>query len=1018
LRRLIIMDRKKTDSNRIDLAAIRERVESDAGKRFWRGLEELAETPEYTSYLHHEFPHDPGKEAAQGFSRRDALKLMAASAAMAGLTACTKLPPEKIYPYATQPPEQIVPGKPLFYATAMPMGGVATGILVESHMGRPTKVEGNPQHPASLGASDVFAQASVLSLYDPDRSQAVYTRGRLSSWSAFLTAMEGVIAEAESKKGAGLRILTETVTSPTLDSQLRALRARFPQIRWHQYESGNRDSAIQGSLLAFGEAFNTIYHVDKAEVIVSLDADFLSSGPGHIRYARDFARRRRMPDENSSQNRLYVVECAPSPTGTMADHRLPLAPNQIELFARALASDLGVEGTPKIEMPLAGVPDGWIAAVARDLQKHLGSSLILAGDQQSPIVHALAHAMNHLLGNVGNTVTHTEPIEFAASHQALSLMDLSKDMAAGKVQTLLILGGNPVYDAAANLDFGSNLLKVPLRIHLGSHYNETSNLCHWHIPETHYLESWSDARAYDGTVTIMQPLIAPLYNGRSAHEMISVLLSQPGLSSHEIVKEYWRSQYQGSNFEDFWQISLHDGLVGGTALPPKTLKFRTHNLAISRALPTSRGGLEISFRPDPTIWDGRFANNGWLQELPKPMTKLTWDNAALLSVATAEKLHLQSGDVVKLQLLNREVTAPILVVPGHADGAVTLHLGYGRDRAGRVGSGIGANANLLRTALNQWSDTGLKIQKTGLKYPLAHTQHHSIISGENQKPREEESVQAFHRDIIRTATVEEYRKNPEFAKDHDEHAELSLYPAHRYDGNAWGMSIDLNRCTGCNACVVACKSENNAPVVGKQEVLAGREMDWIRIDTYYRGDLDNPETYNQAVMCVQCENAPCEGVCPVGATVHSPEGLNEMIYNRCVGTRYCSNNCPYKVRRFNFRLYSDWTTPSLFGLRNPNVTVRSRGVMEKCTYCVQRINSVKLNAEMEERPIRDGEIQTACQQACPAGAIVFGNINDPESAVSKLKKQNRTYGLLTELNTRPRTSYLARLRNPNPEIKG
>jgi molybdopterin-containing oxidoreductase family iron-sulfur binding subunit len=592
-------------------------------------------------------------------------------------------------------------------------------------------------------------------------------------------------------------------------------------------------------------------------------------------------------------------------------------------------------------------------------------------------------------------------------------------MNSGKVSTLVILSGNPVYDAPADLEFGANLLKIDSRLHLGLHYNETANLCHWHIPETHYLEAWSDARAYDGTVSIQQPLIAPLYNGRSAHELLAVLLGQAGRTSHDIVKEHWRSQYKGADFDVFWQTTLHDGLVAGTAFPTKPVALKDLTTVPGQKSAASNEQLEIIFRPDPTVWDGRFANNGWLQELPKPLTKLTWDNAALVSVSTAQKLGLQTEDLIKLHYRGREVTAPVCIMPGHADDAVTLHLGYGRERAGRVGSGIGVNANSLRVSDSPWFGTGLEIKKTGETYRLARTQHHNIVEGANQKMREEESDQAFHREILRVATVAEYHADPDSAHGHKHHGseELSLYPAHRYEGHAWGMSIDLNNCIGCNACVVACKSENNTPVVGKQEVIAGREMDWIRIDTYFRGDLDAPEAYNQAVMCVHCENAPCEVVCPVGATVHSPEGLNEMIYNRCVGTRYCSNNCPYKVRRFNFRLYSDWTTPSLFGLRNPNVTVRSRGVMEKCTYCIQRISAAKIQAEKEDREVRDGEIQTACQQACPGQAIVFGDLNDPESRVSRLKKQNRAYGLLAELNTRPRTSYLARLRNPNPKIK-
>jgi molybdopterin-containing oxidoreductase family iron-sulfur binding subunit len=1012
------MAERNRTAQQFDLASIRARAEGEAGKYFWRSLEELAETEEYVAHLHHEFPNDPAKEA-NTLSRRDALKLMAASAAMAGLTACTKLPPEKIVPYAQQPPEEFIPGKPLFYATAMPLGGIATGLLVESHMGRPTKVEGNPSHPGSLGATDIFAQASVLSLYDPDRSQAVFTRGRISSWSSFLTAMEPVRAALTAGKGSGLRILTETVTSPTLANQLRGLLAQYPEVRWHQYESAHRDAAREGSHLAFGEYVNTVYRLDRADVILALDSDFLCSGPGNVRYAHDFAGRRRMPNEKSEMNRLYAVESIPTGTGTMADHRLPLRASEVEDFARALAATLGVKVAGS-RLP-THVPQEWLSALARDLQNHRGKSLVIAGDQQTATVSALAHAMNQALGNVGSTVIHTEALEAEPLNQTASLRILVEDIKAGKVSTLFILSGNPAYDAPADLDFASQLLKVGLRIHLGLYNNETAQLCHWHIPETHYLEAWGDARAYDGTVSIIQPLIAPLYNGRSAHEVVAVLAGQEGRTSYEIVKDYWRGKHSGPDFEVFWQTSLHDGVIADTALPPKKVTMKTDFPAptLNEARTSPAGGLGITFRPDPTIWDGRFANNGWLQELPKPLTKLTWDNAALVSVATAERLGLRSEDVVKLRYRGREVTAPVFILPGHADDAVTLHLGYGRSRAGRVGTEIGVSANALRVSDHPWFDAGLEIKKTGERYRLARTQHHSIISGHNQKPQEEESFQAFRRELVRVGTVEEYRKHPEFAADPEEYTSkaLSLYPGHKYEGYAWGMSIDLNSCTGCNACVVACKSENNSPVVGKDEVAAGREMDWIRIDTYFRGNLDNPEAYNQAVMCVHCENAPCEGVCPVGATVHSPEGLNEMIYNRCVGTRYCSNNCPYKVRRFNFRLYSDWTTPSLFGLRNPNVTVRSRGVMEKCTYCIQRINAAKIQAEKEDRDVRDGEIQTACQQVCPTQAIVFGNINDPNSRVSKLKAQNRTYGLLRELNTRPRTTHLARLRNPNPEIK-
>ena len=1008
------------NNNPLDLARIRANLESDAGSHFWRGLEELAETGDYQDFLDHEFPRDPAKEPG-GLSRRDVLTLMGASAAFAGLTACTKLPTEKIVPYVN-PPEEIVPGKPLFYATTMPFGGFGTGLVVESHMGRPTKVEGNPDHPASLGATDVFAQASVLTLYDPGRSQVVISRGQIGSWSDFLAVADQARQQHRARNGAGLRILTETVSSPTLADQLRALLAEFPGAKWHQYEPCNRDAAREGARLAFGEYLNTVYRFDRADVVLALDSDFLCSGPGSVRYARDFADRRRVTGPGSTMNRLCAVESMLSNTGAMADHRLRLRSSDVEAFARAVAVSLGIAGAAPLGT-LAGVPAGWIPALVRDLQQHRGSSLVIAGDQQPPAVHALAHAINNALGNVGKTVVYTAPVEANPIEQTQSLRDLVADIKADEVDTLVIVGGNPVYCAPAELDFGGHLLKVPLRIHLGLYDNETAELCHWHIPEAHYLEVWGDARAYDGTASIIQPLIAPLYDGKSAHELLAVLLGQPGRVGHDIVRDYWRGQKlaKDDEFEAGWETWLEKGVIPGTALPPKPVQLKPGVVAgqiSSGAQANNSGSLEIVFRPDPSIWDGRFSNNGWLQELPKPFTKLTWDNVALLSPATAQRHGLASEDVVELRYAGCSVRAPVFVMPGHADDSVTVHLGFGRKRAGSIGTGVGFNAYAIRPSSEPWIGVGLEIPKTGERYHLATTQVHHAISREGQKV-EEESVAAFKRDLVRVATLEEFRKNPNVARDPEEQKSraLTLYPNYPYNGYAWGMSIDLNCCTGCNACVIACQSENNVPVVGKDEVDAGRDMQWIRVDTYYRGGLDDPEAYNEVVMCMQCENAPCELVCPVGATVHSPEGLNEMVYNRCVGTRYCSNNCPYKVRRFNFKLYSDWTTPSLYGLRNPNVTVRSRGVMEKCTYCVQRINARKIQAELEDRDVHDGEIVTACQQSCPTQALVFGNINDPNSRVSKLKAQSWNYSLLLELNTRPRTTYLAKLKNPNPEIK-
>jgi molybdopterin-containing oxidoreductase family iron-sulfur binding subunit len=828
----------------------------------------------------------------------------------------------------------------------------------------------------------------------------------------------------QSPKGSGLRILTETVTSPSLTAQIRAIFTQFPEAKWHQYEQFGRDNVRAGAKLAFGKPVNPVYKFDEADVIVSLDADFLTAGAGHVRYARDFSSRRSMESPSSNPNRLYVVECMPTSTGAMADHRKPVRASEVPDFAARLASELGVAPSNGASPALQGISSEWTRAIAKDLQQHRGSSLVVAGEEQPARVHALAHAMNAALGNVGKTVYYTDPLDANPVDGIESLGDLVNDMKAGKVDVLLILGGNPVYDAPADFDFGPALLNVKLRIHSGLYYDETGELCQWHVPATHYLESWGDARAYDGTIGIIQPLIAPLYEGcHSAYEITALLGSDPGKSNHEIVRDYWAGQRPEKEkaFEDFWERSLHDGIIPGTALPAISVSARSDFAkpvrAQAPATATSSPDLEISFRADPAIFDGRFANNGWLQELPKPNTRLTWDNAAMISAATAQRLSVTTGDYVKLQLNGRETKAGIMIVPGHAENSVTLHLGYGRRRAGKVGTGPGFNANFIRTSPSPWAATGLRLEKTGKQYYFAVTQHQYIIDHQGHGS-EEASDAAFHRDLVQVATLEEFRANPNFARDPNEEASrgLTLYPGFKYEGYAWGMSIDLNKCVGCNACVVACQSENNIAVVGKEQVMAGRAMHWIRVDTYFRGGLENPEMYYEPMPCMQCENAPCEVVCPVGATTHSPEGLNEMTYNRCVGTRYCSNNCPYKVRRFNFFLFSDWQTPSLYGVRNPNVTVRSRGVMEKCTYCVQRINAAKIRSEEENRAVQDGEIVTACQGACPADAIVFGNINDPNSRVAKLKAQSRNYSLLGELNTKPRTTYLARVRNPNPEI--
>jgi molybdopterin-containing oxidoreductase family iron-sulfur binding subunit len=1071
---------------------IEPRAPNPEPRRFWRTLDELAGDPAFQERLYNEFPSQI-EAVSDPVARRTFLKLMGASLALGGFTGCTRQPVEKILPYVRQP-EGLIPGKPLFYATAMALGGVAAGLLVESHEGRPTKIEGNPEHPGSLGATDVFAQAAVLGLYDPDRSQTLTNVGEIRPWSAFLATIRAALNVQQSLKGAGLRILTESINSPTLAWQLRDLLARFPSATWHQWDPASRDSARAGARLAFGQYVEAQYRLDQADVILSLDADFLGCGPGGLRYARDFASRRR-PEDAERMNRLYALESMPTSTGSRADHRLALKPSEVEGFARRIAEALegvgksgGSGGSGGASRPGGSGGSGkWIEAVAKDLVAHRGSSLVIAGDGQPPAVHALAHAMNQALGNVGKTVVYTDPVEAEPIDQMQSLHDLAADMRAGKVDILVIVGGNPVYTAPADLAFADAMGKVGLRVHLNLYDDETSELCHWQIPETHFLESWSDARAYDGTVSIIQPLIAPLYGGKSAHELLAAMSDRPERSSYDIVREFWSSNPATSagdrgperaalqapaarasgesssgaarasdsleprapgvgprrreeggapravenDFESTWRRWLHDGVVPGTAFSPRTVNVaeavgRTSASGAGAELAPAApavGSYEIVFRNDPCVLDGRFANNGWLQELPKPITKLAWDNAVLVSPATAARLKAGSGspafqggehgqilsDVVELRYRGRTVRGPLFVVVGHPDDCVTIHAGYGRTRAGQTGTGAGFNANALRTSDAPWFGGGLEIARTGDTYSLACTQYHHLMEG---------------RALVRAATRDEYIRDPKSVHEVPGAEEtpprtLTLYrdAEFKYDGYKWGMAIDVNACIGCNACVVGCQAENNIPVVGKDQVLRGREMHWIRIDTYYRGPADHPETYFQPVPCMQCENAPCEVVCPVGATVHSIEGLNDMVYNRCVGTRYCSENCPYKVRRFNFLLYQDWNTPSLKLGRNPDVTVRSRGVMEKCTYCVQRITAAKIDAENQDRRIAEGELKTACQQVCPADAIVFGDLNDPTSRVARLQAEVRNYALLGTLNTRPRTTYLAAVRNVNPAVE-
>jgi len=973
---------------------------SDSGREYWRILEDQGAAPP---------PSSPPASLTDALTRRGFLGIMGASLAFAG-GGCSRPPSEPIVPYV-QAPEVVVPGKPLYFATAIALDGFSTGVLVETHEGRPTKIEGNPSHPAGGGSTDLFSQASILTLYDPDRARETTERGEVRQYEDFIRSLRAAVDAERANGGAGVRILSETVTSPTLVAQRRAILRSLPAARWHQWEPlMPTANATAGARLAFGRDAHTIHRLDRADVILTLDAELLAGTPRSLADVRAFSARRRVAAQTEPRmNRLYAVEPALSLTGAKADHRWPLRARDVLPFAVTLARRLGVETAALPAQASGGISTSALDALARDLAAHRGASLVVSGDGQPPVVHALAHAMNAALGNVGRTVVYTEPVALPPD-PGDSLEALAEDMRAGRVRVLIVLAWNPVYAAAADLTFGQTLERIPFSAYLGLFHDETAAKCRWHVPAAHPLETWSDARAWDGTTSIVQPLIAPLYNGRSAHEIVALLDQGPAAptSGYDIVRGYWTSTRREREFERFWRRALHDGIVPDSAPRPIDVAPRPGwaRAAASDAVASPRG-LEINFRPSAAVHDGRYANNGWLQELPQPLTSITWDNAALLSPRTAGQLGIRSEDIVALDYGGRRVLAPAWITPGHADDSVTVALGYGRTRAGRVGNGVGFDAYALRTSRAPWFGDGLSVSKVGTTHPLAVAARHHDMQG---------------RDLVVAGTLETYRRDPNFVRERTGHAPrdhagqpLSLYPDHPDAEYRWGMSIDLGACTACQACVVACYAENNIPVVGKAQVQAGRIMHWLRVDTYYTGSPDSPEVYHQPVPCMHCEKAPCEVVCPVNATVHSREGLNEMVYNRCVGTRYCSNNCPYKVRVFNFLQYADWETESLKLQRNPDVTVRSRGVMEKCTYCVQRINAARIEAEKQGRRIRDGEVVPACAAACPAQAIVFGDLNDPASAVRRLKQSPLDYALLGELGTRPRTTYLAALRNPNPD---
>jgi molybdopterin-containing oxidoreductase family iron-sulfur binding subunit len=1002
------------DAAPMTLDQVREKLKAKRGKKLWRSIDELSNTPEFQAAVEKEFP-SAAAEWVDPVSRRGFLKVMGASMALAGLAGCTKQPDEPIYPYV-KAPEDLVLGKSMYFATAHPMPVGATPLLVKSSEFRPIKIEGNPEHAYNRGSSDVFSQGSLLDLYDPDRSQHVLYRGENRTWMEFVQAFQERVAAT--KDGTGLYFLSATVTSPTLARQWKALQAAYPKAKLAQY-----DPAIAGTFAEKG--INTQYDLSAATVLVSLDADFLSSAayPGHHKLVRDYAAGRKQPEKG--MNRLYSVESSTSTTGMKAEHRLVLRASEVPAFTAELAKALGVAGVNPPSYPWTPEQQKFLAALAKDLKANAGKSAVLPGLYQNPVVADLALAINNALGNIGKTVfVSNETVNPLPADQTADLKALVADLNAGKVDTLVILNSNPIYTAPVDLGFPSAFDKAKQVVHLGLHNDETGQISHWHIPAAHYLESWSDARAFDGTVSIVQPMIDPLYGGRSAHDVLQVLLKDPAQSAYAAVRETWATAITG-DFEAGWRKALHDGWIANTAFA-KNGSVPAFKGSIPA--PAPKDSIEILFRPDPNIYDGRWSNVGWLQELPKPVTNLSWDNAAIVSGATLTRLGLEEQNIVEISVGNGRVKAPVAVAPGHADNSVTVYLGYGRE-FGRVAGGAGFNAYLVRNTWGTLQSTGgiRKLEGTwGLAITKSHYQDHRPAvyggPGDNANHSLEADEALGLRGIIRYATLDEFKTSPNFAHEGEGRdtpaADTSMFPNWDYSqGNAWGLSIDMNSCVGCNACIVGCYAENNIPVVGKQQVRIGRNMQWLRIDTYFEGDLDSPRAHFQPMMCQHCENAPCEQVCPVGATVHSPEGLNMMVYNRCVGTRYCSNNCPYKVRRFNFLLYSDYETESLKLMRNPDVSVRSRGVMEKCSYCVQRIQEAKITADKENRAVLDGEILTACQQACPAQAITFGNLNDKTSRVAKQRADQRAYGVLADLNTRPRTTYVAEVINPNSELE-
>ena len=986
---------------------------------YWKSLKDISSEDDYNRFL-----KQSEHNVDNGLSRRNFLSLIAASVALAGLEGCKK-PVQKIIPYV-EAEIGTIPGIPKYYASTLPFKNNALGVVIENHDERPVKVEGNEKHPTSLGKSNSFAQASTLEMYDPDRARGVKFKGKKVDWNEYLNFAKSI----NDGNGKGLAVLMQESSSPTIKSIQEDFKKNLPNADWVVYESVNNENLYDGIELAFSKRLQPLYRLEKAQIIVSLGSDFLGVDDNNIYHTRKFAQNRNIVDENSTMNRLYVAESSISSTGSSADHRLNVPQHEMENLLAELAYELKQLGLRIEAKKVKSSNNLWVKAAAKDLFDGRGESIIIGGSSLSKEFHQLIALINY---NLKAPIDYY-PLNMSQVSSVKNFESLCKDMKDGKINNLIILGANPVYDSPVDFDFAESLKKVKNSVHLTNIIDETSKLCSWNIAMNHYFECWGDAMTYDGHVSIVQPQIMPLFDSKSIIQVLSPIVHSKEQSAYDTVKNVWKSKIvKSGNFEREWDKVLHDGLYKKPILKKVNVRPASKiSTAVLNNYSLDNDKFEIVFCPSSSVYDGRYANNGWLQEIPKPITSLTWDNAALISMKVAKKLNIKNGQMLEISVGDNSINIPAFITPGQNQKSITLELGYGRKFNGRIGNEVGFNVYPLRSSDSPSFILNGSIKVLNETYPLASTQdHHGLEDDKYAAPGFDDlankETQSRIPELVKQSTLDYYKDNPDWVqKKVEQHkpdkkrswADHSMYnPDWDYSkGPQWGMSIDLTSCTSCNACSIACQSENNIPVVGKQQVMNGREMHWIRIDNYFAGDPDNPEVSTQSVACVHCELAPCESVCPVAATTHSSDGVNQMTYNRCLGTRYCANNCPYKVRKFNFYNYTRDLPEVVQMAMNPDVSIRFRGVMEKCTYCYQRISSARITAENEGREIKDGDFQVACQQSCPADAIKFGDINDPNSEVSKAKRRNRDYALLAHLGTAPRTTYLAKIRNQNPML--